>query len=556
VKQRFSFLLLLAALHGQVHGAAVTADNEAQRRRAQRETEERQGRQQAPDIRLPGAATAGREPDELPAEHPCFKIDHIRLEGKMLDAFPWARDYLDGYAGLCIGRNGINLIVKRLSNRIIDKGYITTRVGIPKQDLSSGELKLVLVPGIIRAIRIADPNQTDQWKTAFPMRPGDLLNLRDIEQGLEQMKRVPSQDASINIVPGETTGESDIVLTVKRNKPWKVTISADDSGATTTGQLQGSVNFSYDNPLGLNDLFNIGINNDLQGDNHRHGTQGNSLSYSVPWGYWTLAFSGSTAHFHQTIKGLNQSFISGGDTTTAEAKLTRVIHRSQNGKTSLQLRTAKRYSKSYIEDAEIESQRRNTTAGEIGLIHRQNIGPAQIDMTLAHREGVPWFGGQEDIDERSPASPSFRYRMQTLDIAAMLPFKLDNQPMRWLGAFRGQATDSPLYATEFFSIGNRWTVRGFDGDQTLAAERGWYFRNEIEIPLAQSGQAAYAGIDHGEVGGPSAALLVGSRLTGAVLGLRGGGKGFTYDLFVGSPVKKPDRFSASTTSGFQLTYQY
>ena len=79
------------------------------------------------------------------------------------------RDYLNRYAGQCIGHNGINLIVKRLSNRIIDEGYITTRVGIPEQDLSHGEFKLVLVPGVIRAIRIADPNQPGNWKTAFPV---------------------------------------------------------------------------------------------------------------------------------------------------------------------------------------------------------------------------------------------------------------------------------------------------------------------------------------------------------------------------------------------------
>lgn len=556
MKQWFSFLLLLAVLHGHTHGAGVTADSEEQRRRAQRETEERQILQQAPDIRLPGAVAIGRETYELPAEQPCFKVDHIRLESERLDAFAWVRDYLNGYAGWCIGHNGINLIVKRLSNRIIDEGYITTRVGIPEQDLSHGELKLVLVPGVIRTIRVVDSNQPGNWKTAFPVRPGNLLNLRDLEQGLEQMKRVPSQDVDINIVPGEAPGESDIVLTVKRSKPWKITASADDSGATATGRLQGAVNFSYDNPLGLNDLFNIGINNVIQGNNNQHGTRGDSLFYSVPWGYWTLALSGSTYHFHQTIKGLNQNFISSGDTTTAKTKLSRVIHRSQNSKTSLQLRIAKRYSKNYIEDVEIENQRRNTTAEEIGLIHRQYIGPAQIDLTLAHREGVPWFGGQEDAAGLPSDSPTFRYRMQTLDIATILPFKLGSQPMRWLGAFRSQVTTSPLYATEFFSIGNRWTVRGFDGDQTLAAERGWYLRNEIEIPLAQSGQAIYAGIDHGEVGGPSAALLPGSRLTGAVLGLRGGGNGFTYDIFVGAPVKRPDGFSSTTTSGFQLTYQY
>lgn len=518
--------------------------------------EERQTLQQAPDIRLPVSAAVGRETDELPDERPCFKVDHIRLEGERLDAFAWAKDYLNGYAGQCIGHNGINLIVKRLSNRIIDKGYITTRVGIPEQDLSHGELKLILVPGVIRAIRITDPDQHGSWETAFPMRPGDLLNLRDIEQGLEQMKRVPSQDVDVNIVPGETPGESDIVLSVKQGKPWKIAASLDDSGATATGRLQGALNFSYDSPLGLNDLLSFGINNNVQGNDELRGTEGNSISYSIPWGNWTLALSGSAYQYHQTVKGINQSFISSGDTSTREIKLQRMLLRNQSSKTSAQFRISKRYSKSYIEDAEIRSQRRNTTAAEIGLIHRQYIGSAQIDLTLAHREGVPWLNGQKDAAGLPLGSATFGYRMQTLDIATMLPFKLGSQSMRWLGAFRGQATSSPLYATEFFSIGNRWTVRGFDGDQTLAAEDGWYLRNEIEASLGQSGQALYFGIDHGRVGGPNTALLPDNRLTGAVLGLRGGGKGFTYDFFAGTPMKRPEGFPTSITTGFQLAYQY
>lgn len=42
-------------------------------------------------------------------------------------------------------------------------------------------------------------------------------------------------------------------------------------------------------------------------------------------------------------------------------------------------------------------------------------------------------------------------------------------------------------------------MRGFDGELTLAGERGFFFRNELDIPLAQSGQSAYVGIDIGKI---------------------------------------------------------
>lgn len=108
-----------------------------------------------------------------------------------------------------------------------------------------------------------------------------------------------------------------------------------------------------------------------------------------------------------------------------------------------------------------------------------------------------------------------------------------------------------------FSIGGRYSVRGFDGETILSAERGWWLRNELGITLADSGQEAYVGLDYGEVGGPSSDLLVGKQLAGAVLGLRGSLKKLQYDIFIGAPVSKPSQFrTASFVSGISLNYSF
>ena len=51
--------------------------------------------------------------------------------------------------------------------------------------------------------------------------------------------------------------------------------------------------------------------------------------------------------------------------------------------------------------------------------------------------------------------------------------------------------------------------------------------------------------------------LPGRQLTGAVLGLRGRGYGFDYDLFTGWSLAQPEGFSGAKASiGFQLSYQF
>ncbi|MCQ4908404.1 hypothetical protein NE479_12690, partial [Phascolarctobacterium faecium] len=75
------------------------------------------------------------------------------------------------------------------------------RVVIPEQDLSLGTLKIIIIPGTIPDIRCAQ-DTWGTWRNAFPDGPGKLLIIRDLEQGLEQMKRVPIHDVTMQLVQG------------------------------------------------------------------------------------------------------------------------------------------------------------------------------------------------------------------------------------------------------------------------------------------------------------------------------------------------------------------
>jgi hemolysin activation/secretion protein len=575
--KKYQYANALAALLLSLLSCAGTAqtvqtgESEEQRRRARAEAAERERLLNAPKVELQGAAAA---PDSLalPTESPCFAIDGFvlrvpeqlpaaaRAAGASAlpqDPFRFAQDYLAQYAGACIGKDGLNLIVKRLTALILAKGYSTTRLGIPAQDLSSRTLTLTLVPGLIHAIRFSSPAAAANWQNAFPTGPGRLLNLRDLEQGLEQMKRVPTQDVAMEIVPGDLPGESDVVIEVKRVKPWKLTVSLDDSGAKGTGKLQAGANLAWDNALGLNDLFNIGLNTDLERQGEQRGTTGGNVYYALPYGYWTFSVAASTYSYHQQIAGLFQTFVSSGKSRNLEFTVQQLVFRDQFQKHSWQFKVGKRWSRSYIDDSELEVQRRNTTFAELAWVHTRYIGDAQLNLTLANRWGVSWFNGQPDLEPRQPDAPTYRYTLQTLDASLYAPFKLGGQAFAYIGALRAQTTHSTLFLSDQFSIGNRYTVRGFDGEQTLAAERGVYLRNEIEMPLGQSRQALYVGLDAGRVFGPGAQTLLGDKMVGAAVGLRGSAAGLRYDMFAGWALVKPDGLKTATPSaGFSLSYQY
>lgn len=553
--------------------AGATAAEQEQRARQQQEARERAQAVQAPGIRAEDAAPA--EYPTLPSETRCFRIDRFTLEvpadlaesaqlrgasALPQDLFAFALAWLGHYHGACVGKQGVDLLTKGISQAILSRGYVTTRVLVPPQDLSTGTLRLTLIPGVIGELRFADTETRGTWRSAFPARSGDLLNLRDLEQGLEQMKRVASQDADMQIVPTAAPGVSDVVITVKRSKPWTFVASVDNSGTRSTGRVQGNLSLAIDNPLGLNDLFNLGYSQDLVISDKSRGTHGWNGFYSVPWGYWTATLSAYSNTYFQQIAGVNQTFVSSGESQSADLKLHRVIRRSQNDVLGMQVRLSRRFGRSFIEDTEIAQQRRNNTVLEVGITDRHYFGAAQFDGVLAYRQGVGGFGSQED-GLATVGGPSWRFRMLVADANLSVPFKLGQRPLRYVTTFRGQYTGDRLYALDMMTIGSRYTVRGFDGERLLAGDSGFYWRNELQAPLGATGQALYAGIDYGRVFGPSTAGQAGRQLAGAVVGMRGGfGSGFGrlyYDVFAGTPVYKPETFrTADVTGGFQLTYQY
>lgn len=133
---------------------------------------------------------------------------------------------------------------------------------------------------------------------------------------------------------------------------------------------------------------------------------------------------------------------------------------------------------------------------------------------------------------------------------------LGTQPWQWQSSLNVQWNKTPLIAQDRFSIGGRYTVRGFDGELSLSGERGWLWRNEVAWNIANKGQSLYLTLDAGRVSGLSEEQL-GHSLVGTVLGLRGGWRGFSYDFFIGKPIHKPQGFRTSNiVSGFNLSFSF
>jgi hemolysin activation/secretion protein len=546
----------------QEEAANQAAWREQERTRALREQLERR-----PDVRLPAATGRADDGRLRYDETPCFLVDHIILEGADAARFQWAltaagktgAGQADSPIGHCLGARTIDLLLQRVQNAVLERGYVTTRVLVAPQDLSGGTLKLTLIPGKVRAIRSlpgSDARAT-LWN-AIPVAAGQLLDLRAVEQGLENFKRVPTADADIQIVPaqgqGAGPGDSDLAILWRQGRPLRASVALDDSGSAATGKYQAALTLSYDHALALNDLFFVSVNHALS---HAQASgQGATVHYSLPYGYWLLGVTAGRSSYRQEVIGQHQTYAYSGESNNGDVKLARVVYRDATGKSTLSLRGWARASRNFIDDTEVEVQRRRMAGWELGAEQRTGIGAATLEWHLNYRHGTGARHARRAVEEARGEGTS-RFGVVLADATFSAPFTVAGRQLHYQGAWRGQHNRTTLIVQDRFAIGGRYTVRGFDGENSLVAERGWLLRNDVSMPLGASAPELYLALDHGEVAGPASAGLVGRRLTGAALGLRGQWRAMQYDGFAGAPVRKPAPFrTARCAAGFSINWTY
>ncbi|RZM00454.1 MAG: ShlB/FhaC/HecB family hemolysin secretion/activation protein, partial [Variovorax sp.] len=417
----------------------VEEQRQQERERLLRGREERGIDQRGPEV--PKA-----RPTRLPsAETPCFPIDRILLQGESIERFHWSLSHIAGNdgsdppLGRCLGAEGVDIVVSRVQQSILERGYLTTRVLAGPQDLRTGALILTLVPGRIATIRQNRGDlRTMHLRNAIPARSGDLLELRDIEQGLENLKRLPTVDADVQVEPSTATdarpGDSDLLVTYTRKFPLRTTLSLDDTGTRATGKTQSALTVAWDGPLGLNDLAYVSINRDVF-NHHGRGTGGRTAHYAIPFGYGLLAFTASESRYHQTVAGLDEDYLYAGSTRNAEVRWSQLIHRSRSRKTTVALRGWRRATASFIDDTEIEVQRRVVGGWEASLNQREFLGDATLDATVAYRRGTGVFGAIAAPEEAFGDGTS-RLKLYTSDVALNAPFRIAGQKLRYTASWR------------------------------------------------------------------------------------------------------------------------
>ena len=468
---------------------------------------------------------------------PCFAIQAIVLDGATLISAGEQQRLISPWLNRCLNLAQITAITESVSDWYISRGYITSRAFLTEQDLSRGELRLAVLEGKLRDIRL-EGESPRLLNMTFPGLKGKVLNLRDIEQGMEQINRVRTQPVQIEILPDEQPGYSVVNLTATPEFPLSASLTLDNSGQKSTGEKQLSGVLSGNNLLGLADKWFVsgGRSSDFA---TRYDAQNFQTGLSVPYGYGLLDYSYSWSNYRSTVRQMGFDWISTGDSKTHRLNGSWVAFRNGDIKTAFAAGVTQRSSRNFLNDVKIGASSRNLSSLMLGINHTQKIFGGVATFNPAFSRGMPWFNAETDTG-KTPEQPRAQFRKWSLSASFQRPLNAD---AIWLTSLYGQWSPDILHGSERLSLGGESSVRGFK-EQYISGDSGGYWRNEINYNLFRMpvlGQvSAVVALDGGWLRKDPLDPYASGTLWGGAVGLSSNGSHIGSQLTVGTPLQYPD----------------
>ncbi|MCC8464608.1 ShlB/FhaC/HecB family hemolysin secretion/activation protein [Photorhabdus bodei] len=467
----------------------------------------------------------------------CHTIHRIEFDGAKSLPRSVKQHLTRPYLSHCLSLQDINALVRKTTNAYIERGYVTSQARLSAQDLSSGILIITVNEGKIESVSL-DGETPLSLKMAFPSIVGKTLNLRDIEQGMERLNRLPSQQVTIDIQPGKQSGYSTVIL--KRTSirlPISASLGADNSGQRSTGAGQINTSVNLDNPLHLADQWSLSAsrNSDFR---NSHQSRSLSANVTIPYGYWLFSYQYAWNDSFQNIPTGSQTYRYTGDSQTHRLAVNRTLYRDGKQKLALDMGLTRRRTTNLLAKETLSISSPTLSTINLGVNYSTVLAGSYVTFNPTVSHGLQAFGATKD-DPRFSDAPRSQFRKFSLSASYFMPV---TDSIYYLSSIYGQTTPDNLYASERLSLGGQYSVRGFK-EQYLTGNRGGYWRNELNWRVSKlpiPGELTLTGaLDTGWLQ-KKTGQIEGGNVTGAALGLSLTHPGFNQTITIGKPLIHPD----------------
>ena len=450
------------------------------------------------------------EKQEISVDKVKFHISQINLEDneKLLNEIEKEK-ILGKYLDRDLGSTDITNLITELTNRLIEKGYVTSTASLSENNnLNSETLNLKIISGKIEKIILNEDDSLDKLKKYFLVSTKEekVLNVRDLDTTTENFNYLEANNMTMEIIPSDKENYSIIKLKNEMKDKFTISLLTNNYGEDNqNGIWRGGTSINIDSPLGIGDrvYFSYMTVHKKKADRSWKrtteslkpgeilpiGPKGydpakDTLPYKRELDLYNFRYTMKFRDYTLSLGSSRSENISSFYTPTTiydmetmssnfSVNLDKILWRNQKSKLSLGVGLKRKHNKSYIEDTLLSD--RILSIGDISLNGTTVFYGGIFGITLDYERGLRALGASN--------TPKAEFKKYSLNLNYYKP--LTKKLVYRFNTLTSHSKDV-LYASEKQSIGGVGSVPGYHRRGNIMGDRAIEIENELSYKIIDS----------------------------------------------------------------------
>lgn len=465
---------------------------------------------------------------------------------------------LSKYENKKLGSTDISNILVELTNRLIEKGYVTSTASLSENNnLNSETLNLKIISGKIEKIILNEDDSLDKLKKYFLVSTKEekVLNIRDLDTTTENFNYLEANNMTMEIIPSDKENYSIIKLKNEMKDKFTISLLTNNYGEDNqNGIWRGGTSINIDSPLGIGDrvYFSYMTVHKKKADRSWKRTTESlkpgeilpigpkgydpakdtlpykreldlyNFRYTMKFRDYTLSLGSSRSENISSFYTPTTIYDMETMSSSFSVNLDKILWRNQKSKLSLGVGLKRKHNKSYIEDTLLSD--RILTIGDISLNGTTVFYGGIFGITLDYERGLRALGASN--------TPKAEFKKYSLNLNYYKP--LTKKLVYRFNTLTSHSKDV-LYASEKQSIGGVGSVPGYHRRGNIMGDRAIEIENELSYKIIDSEKmgrlSPYISYSYGTVRNNKNPSVYGKGyVSGASIGLRYSMKYLDIDL--------------------------
>jgi hemolysin activation/secretion protein len=189
-----------------------------------------------------------------------FQISRFDISGNTLLSPAEVQAALAPYTGPGRDFGDVQRALEALEERYHARGYSVVTVQLPEQELNGGVVRLNVIQTRLSRVTVSGNRYFSEQniRAGLPtLQPGQTPKLPEVSSNLRLVNENPAKKLKLNLAAADLDDEVEARVEVIDERPWKVMLSADNTGTETTGETHAGVMLQHANLWGRDHVGSI-----------------------------------------------------------------------------------------------------------------------------------------------------------------------------------------------------------------------------------------------------------------------------------------------------------